>query len=45
MKMSDRTFVLELLLPAGLFLAFFVAYPLFLTAWRQLLRADAFCAG
>lgn len=30
MRMSDRTFVLVLLLPAGLFLAFFVAYPLFL---------------
>ncbi len=30
MKMSDRTFVLILLLPAGLFLAIFVAYPLLL---------------
>ena len=30
MRMSDRAFVLVLLLPAGVFLAFFVAYPLFL---------------
>ena len=28
--MSDRTFVLVLMLPAGVFLAFFVAYPLFM---------------
>ena len=30
MKMTDRSFVLVLLFPAGLFLAIFVAYPLFL---------------
>ena len=30
MKLTDRTFAAVLLLPAGLFLAFFVAYPLFL---------------
>ena len=30
MRMSDRAFVLVLLLPAGVFLSFFVAYPLFL---------------
>lgn len=30
MKLSDRAFVLALMLPAGLFLTFFVAYPLFL---------------
>ena len=30
MRMSDRTFAVVLLFPAGLFLAYFVAYPLFL---------------
>ena len=30
MRMSDRAFVLVLMLPAGVFLAFFVAYPLFM---------------
>ena len=45
MKLTDKTFVLLLLLPATLFLAAFVGYPLFSSVERQLSRSQHLCAG